>query len=187
MNGFGSGSCSFTNTGNAEGAICGKIIVSRHFDQKKIESNYLCSGAVAPSATNKVEFSIPGTNDLCTFGSTPWGDHCDFDFSGSAETEPSIPWMFLLITAGVLLWFVLPEVKRLFTNKTRKCSFCAEQIKVEALICKHCGKEISAPDIPKVPKSWWKRQSIVRKAIILYFSLLLIVFAATVLMKMVLY
>ena len=28
-------------------------------------------------------------------------------------------------------------------NSTMKCPFCAEEIKMEAIICKHCGKEIN--------------------------------------------
>lgn len=28
-------------------------------------------------------------------------------------------------------------------NSTMKCPFCAEEIKLEAIICKHCGKEIT--------------------------------------------
>ncbi len=31
------------------------------------------------------------------------------------------------------------------TPETRQCPHCAEQIKTEATVCKHCGREASAP------------------------------------------
>lgn len=31
----------------------------------------------------------------------------------------------------------------------RKCPFCAEQIKVEAIVCKHCGRDVEPLPAPK--------------------------------------
>lgn len=38
------------------------------------------------------------------------------------------------------------EAMALSSGESRKCPFCAELVKREALICKHCGKEL--PPVP---------------------------------------
>ncbi len=35
---------------------------------------------------------------------------------------------------------------------TRKCSFCAEEIRVEAIRCKHCGSNLAKDDMVECPK-----------------------------------
>lgn len=32
-------------------------------------------------------------------------------------------------------------------GKVRNCPFCAESIKIEAIVCKHCGKDVPAQEI----------------------------------------
>jgi hypothetical protein len=34
---------------------------------------------------------------------------------------------------------------------TKKCPFCAEDIKVEAIACKHCGRDIQSSSTPPAP------------------------------------
>lgn len=79
MNGLGAGSCSFTNVGKTEGALCGRIVVQgpgTHTGSK------FCSGIVPPMSTVKVEFVEPAVDDLCepkSFGQS-WTDICGFNF-----------------------------------------------------------------------------------------------------------
>lgn len=78
MNGLGSGSCSFTNTGDDSGAVCGSIQVEKMSYMKKSASNVFCSGEVKPFTTSKVDFSIPGVRDDCPSGLVD--SHCTFIF-----------------------------------------------------------------------------------------------------------
>lgn len=42
--------------------------------------------------------------------------------------------------------------KRTSADDLRKCPFCAEDIKQEALKCKHCGEPIEPAAAPKAPE-----------------------------------
>lgn len=54
----------------------------------------------------------------------------------------------LMIIAGVILFAVGSRKSPIAqSDDTRKCPFCAEMVKEEAKICKHCGKEL--PPVPK--------------------------------------
>ena len=77
MNGYGQGSCSFTNTGKTAGAVCGVIQVN---GPGTISSDTFCSGSVEPQSTEKVEFSIPQVDVLCDNGFASWTEKCTFDF-----------------------------------------------------------------------------------------------------------
>jgi hypothetical protein len=77
MNGYGQGSCSFTNTGDGSGSTCGFIEVSipsfiriapEEHDKWSRSSTVFCSGDVKPSSTNEVGFHIMGVDDLCPNG-----------------------------------------------------------------------------------------------------------------------
>ena len=48
---------------------------------------------------------------------------------------------FLLGPFGILLVFALPKVPQ--EGRTKKCPYCAEIIKEDAKVCKHCNKEFS--------------------------------------------
>ena len=90
MNGRGAGSCSFTNVGKTEGAVCGRISVygpGTHVGSK------FCSGIVPPMSTVKVEFVEPIVSDMCEPKryDQSWTDVCNFQFVkdglGGGDTE----------------------------------------------------------------------------------------------------
>jgi hypothetical protein len=77
MNGTGSGSCSFTNTGSAAASVCGKIRVTRVLPQVDSKSSStFCSGRVDQRSTIKVDFFV----SIDGFCGQPWNDNCSFDF-----------------------------------------------------------------------------------------------------------
>lgn len=78
MNGFGAGTCTFTNVGDGSGTVCGHIVVSRTGGGSD-QSGPLCSGNIEPSSTKNIEFNVPSTNELCS-GNGKWSDVCSFTF-----------------------------------------------------------------------------------------------------------
>ena len=45
------------------------------------------------------------------------------------------------------------EADSIAKGKQKKCPYCAELVKAEAIICKHCGKDLSKVDIKKQQES----------------------------------
>lgn len=78
MNGLGQGSCSFTNTGEGSGSVCGRISVRDLYYQEIATSSIFCSGKIKTLSTNQVNFSIPDVIYRCPRGLT--GSNCDFQF-----------------------------------------------------------------------------------------------------------
>lgn len=77
MNGYGQGSCDFTNVGKTQGALCGVIVVH---GPGTAQSSKFCSGQVEPMSTRNVEFKIPAVDKLCEDGYKDWRDVCSFEF-----------------------------------------------------------------------------------------------------------
>ena len=51
------------------------------------------------------------------------------------------------------------EVHRIVTGELRRCPFCAEGIRPEAIVCKHCGRDVPAlPVAPPPPSSPYSPQ-----------------------------
>ena len=73
-----------------------------------------------------------------------------------------IGWLFLGIFFGIFALLAvgfMPKIEEAVAmpgsipsseREERKCPFCAEMIKAEAIVCKHCGRDVEPlPDRPK--------------------------------------
>ena len=75
----GGGKCSFTNTGNTVGAMCGSAHVytynrfTKTVGEKVAKSNVICSGNLAPYSTREVEFYY---GNVCPY----FSGNCVFEF-----------------------------------------------------------------------------------------------------------
>ena len=78
MNGFGSGHCTFTNTGKGPGSVCGHVLVKKNDGTRTAPSSVFCSGEVKPSSTAKVEFTVTEVRSLCE--GEDWRTVCSFGF-----------------------------------------------------------------------------------------------------------
>jgi hypothetical protein len=62
--------------------------------------------------------------------------------------------IFGVLVVGGIIWFVLKEQIVLVggppVSTLRRCPKCAEQIKVDAVVCRFCGYEFQSPPTPKV-------------------------------------
>jgi len=70
---------------------------------------------------------------------------------------------FLLGPLGLIIVLLLPanaekvEAEAVASGTMRKCPFCAEMVKAEAIVCKHCGKDlpvIEKIEVPIEPEHW---------------------------------
>ena len=80
MNGYGIGSCNFTNKGKSVGSVCGSIHVYGPTPPRSPVSEEFCSGQVEPQSTVKVEFNIPAVDKACEEGFKEWTEVCEFSF-----------------------------------------------------------------------------------------------------------
>ena len=67
----------------------------------------------------------------------------------------------LLVIFGIVSWFIkdTPKAKKKKKEDTRKCPFCAETIKADALLCRFCGSKLEpvtteAESEPEEDNSW---------------------------------
>lgn len=60
----------------------------------------------------------------------------------------------LLIIFGIVSWFIkdTPKAKKKKKESTRKCPFCAETIKADALLCRFCGSKLEPVTIEEEPE-----------------------------------
>ena len=56
--------------------------------------------------------------------------------------------VFLFITIPLHLIYAVQQSK-VDRSQKRKCPHCAEEVKIEALVCKHCGKDLEKFDAKK--------------------------------------
>lgn len=78
----------------------------------------------------------------------------------SSRNRSAVVWFFLGLFIGPLAWIVaaFPKLQDdapvTIENATRNCPFCAEEIKMKAALCKHCGKDVPAASATNMPKSF---------------------------------
>jgi hypothetical protein len=78
---------------------------------------------------------------------------------GSAKGRTGMGWGLgiLLGPLGLLIVAVVPaEVKNVEaaavqSGEGKKCPYCAEIVKAEAIVCKHCGRDLPAIQVSETP------------------------------------
>ena len=74
----------------------------------------------------------------------------------NSKNRDVLGWLFLGILFGIFALaavLILPALpaSEMAPDNTRNCPYCAELVKKEAVICKHCGKEIPAIEVSPKP------------------------------------
>lgn len=69
-------------------------------------------------------------------------------------------WVILGIIFGVfavIVLLILPNANPATSGNLRKCPFCAEFVQWEAIVCRHCGRDLPVIDVPR----WeWERKAL---------------------------
>jgi ribosomal protein L37AE/L43A len=55
------------------------------------------------------------------------------------------------------------EKRQIENGDMAKCPFCAELIRAEARVCKHCGKELASPEMTPTAEQWDKFVAALKK------------------------
>ena len=75
-------------------------------------------------------------------------------FYASSRGRSGIGWFLLALLISPLIAFVIVavvppnservEARELSEGTRKKCPYCAELVRVEAQVCKHCGRELAS-------------------------------------------
>lgn len=82
--------------------------------------------------------------------------------SSKGKTGLGIGLSVLLGPLGVIIMLFVGadrekvEENQIANESMRKCPFCAELVKSEAIVCKHCGKDLPAPEPSPAPADGWR-------------------------------
>jgi hypothetical protein len=79
-------------------------------------------------------------------------------FAGIAQAavgSVQIEWGWALLLIGSILLLAAAAL-RSTTAMLRKCPYCAELIKLEANVCKHCTRDVRPESVPKEMRTPWR-------------------------------